>query len=215
MVRPLNELAGRHGKTAPAGESIILAAAGFRVNGGGLYRWVRSSRIRLWPTTALPCRPLQYQSTGDELVVLERERGRPHDDVALIDPVRRCVAGHHARQGASAWLTSVAMTLMLVLSMMSFTAQAQFSSFLKPPSTAEEKTESTQAPGDASYATLADLLENETARATLIEQLRALAAGQVQADGAAPAAAPDASAAARAEAQVQAERDAEPALTDR
>src|SRR5690606_14477967 len=71
---------------------------------------------------------------------------------------------------------SVAMTLMLMLSMLSFTAQAQFSSFLKPPSSAEEKAEPAQTPGPASYATLADLLEDDAARATLIEQLRALAA---------------------------------------
>nr|MBF0682667.1 mechanosensitive ion channel [Pseudomonas sp.] len=110
---------------------------------------------------------------------------------------------------------------------MSFTAQAQFSSFLKPPSTAEEKAESSQAPGGTSYATLADLLEDDAARATLIEQLRALAAGQAPADGAAtegvtsaPATAPaeDAAAdaaAARTEAAAQAKRDAEPDLTDR
>lgn len=99
----------------------------------------------------------------------------------MIDPARQRVAGQRARHNVSGWLMSVAMTLMLMLSMLSFPAQAQFSSFLKPPSSAEETADPASMPGTASYATLADLLENDAARATLIEQLRALAAGQAEA----------------------------------
>lgn len=116
-------------------------------------------------------------------MVLEREHGRLHENVATSDPARRRVADPCARHGASSWLTGIALALMLMLSMMSFTAQAQFSSFLKPPSSAEDKAE----PAPASYATLADMLEDDAARATLIEQLRALAAAQGEAAGAAPA----------------------------
>ena len=119
---------------------------------------------------------------------------------------------------------SAALALMLMLSMLSFTAQAQFSSFLQPPSSAEEKAESAQAPAPASYATLADLLEDDAARATLIEQLRALATGQgepgtaaAQAEEAAPppAASEGTAASHRAEAALATQREVGPGITDR
>lgn len=156
-------------------------------------------------------------------MVLEREHGRLHENVATKDPTRKSVAGYRARHGASGWLASVAMALMLMLSMMSFTAHAQFSSLFKPPSGNGESAESTQAPGPASYATLADLLEDDAARATLIEQLRALAAGQ-ETPGAAPAgkeagtppAASEGTVSSdRAEAALAAQREVGPGLTDR
>lgn len=154
-------------------------------------------------------------------MVLEREHGRLHENVATSDPARRRVADPCARLGASRWLTGIALALMLMLSMMSFTTQAQFSSFLKPPPSAEDKAE----PAPASYATLADMLEDDAARATLIEQLRALAAAQGEAAGAAPAGTEagtpppaDTEGAAlpeRAEAVLATQREVGPGITDR
>lgn len=155
-------------------------------------------------------------------MVLEREHGRPHENVATSDPARRRVAGTCARRGASGWLTGIALALMLMLSMMSFTAQAQFSSFLNPASSAEEKEE--PAPASASYATLADMLEDDAARATLIEQLRALAAGQAEPGattagteaGTPPPADPEGAALPeRAEAALATQREVGPGITDR